>query len=64
MTLLKPKSIRKAVVILRDMPRDIRDHFKAYAAKRGKSMKSLMIDFMLSCIKADANPKRKKRRKD
>lgn len=56
-------AVRKATVILRNFPRDIRDHFKAHAAKRGKSMKELIIDFMLSCIKTDGQSKKKKKGK-
>lgn len=57
------RPFRKATVILRDMPRDIRDHFKAYAARRGRSMKDLVIEFMRGCIRIDARPAKTKKGK-
>jgi hypothetical protein len=58
-----PSPVRKATVILRNFPRDIRDFFKAYAAKRGTSMKQLIVDFMSDCISRDSQPKKKKGKK-
>ena len=58
-----PNPNRNATVILRNFPRDIRDFFKAYAAKRGTSMKQLIVDFMCDCIEDDTTKPKKKGKK-
>lgn len=46
---LKPPAdftIHKVTVLLRDIPRDLRDGFKAYCARRGISMKQRLCELM------------------
>lgn len=42
--MLKP--LRVSSIFLRDIPTDIKDQFKAVCAKRGKSMKEVLIAYM------------------
>jgi hypothetical protein len=57
------ETARDATVILRNISRDVRDHFKAFAAKRGKTMTELVVGFMRECVEKDSNPRPKKKRK-
>ena len=38
-------------LFLRDIPRGVRDHFKAWCAKRGVTMKEKLTDLMRDTIK-------------
>lgn len=42
---------RKGSLFVRNMDMDIKDHFKAWCAKRGITMTKAIERFMLSCIK-------------
>jgi len=56
---------RRAALLLRNLPRDIRDGFKAYCAKRGQNMKDALLDYMKECIISDQfKPSKKKRKKN
>ncbi len=37
---------RKTTLFLRNVPTDLKAHFKAYCAKRGVTMLSKIVDFM------------------
>lgn len=49
----KPKP-KTASLYLRDMPRNVRDLFKAHCSKRGTSMTAKVVEFMRKCIEEDA----------
>mgnify|MGYP000948503048 FL=1 len=39
-----------ADLVLRKISRDLRDMFKAYCARRGRSMTEVLVEFMFNCI--------------
>lgn len=43
----------EAAIFIRDMPRGVKDQFKAYCSKRGYTMKSMIIKLMRQCIDSD-----------
>jgi hypothetical protein len=52
---------RTAALMLRHIPRDLRDLFKAYCARRGKAMNEAVIEFMTKCIKEERIVPRKRK---
>lgn len=43
-----------ATLYIRDMPRGVKDHFKAYCDRRGKTMREVILTFMRERILKDA----------
>lgn len=43
----------KATIFIRDMPRGVKDQFKAYCARRGLSIKAMILRLMRTCIEND-----------
>ena len=52
---MAPKTKYKTgVLFLRDIPTELKNHFKSYCAKRGKSMKETVENFMRQCVGMDS----------
>ena len=50
---MKKADSKPACVFLRNIPRGVKDHFKAYCAKRGITMTDKIVDMMREAIKKD-----------
>lgn len=50
-----PKGLNRgdATLYIRDMPRGVKDHFKAYCDRRGKTMREVILAFMRERIQKD-----------
>ena len=46
---------REGNLFIRNLPTHIKDHFKAYCAKRGMNMTQVIVDFMRACVEDDKN---------
>lgn len=46
-----PGTTRTATLYIRDMPRDVKDHFKAWCAARGISMTAMITELMRDIVK-------------
>lgn len=44
---------KDACIFLRNIPRSVKDHFKAHCAKRGISMTAKIVDMMREAIQKD-----------
>lgn len=49
----KFKSVRPCQVIIHNIPRDLRDRFKAWCAVRGYSVTGKLRHYMMACITED-----------
>lgn len=47
------KPTRVDVLFLRDLPKDLKDQFKAWCSRRGRTMKDVVCEFMKKCAKED-----------
>lgn len=45
---------KTATLFLRDLPREVKDAFKAHCARRGKSMTETIVQFMRQTVKGKA----------
>lgn len=52
---------RTDVIFLRDVPKDLKDMFKAYCALRGTSMKAEFVEFMKQCVAEDEDLRRSRK---
>lgn len=50
---MKTTNRRIAALYIRDLPRDVKDQFKAHCARRGTSMTKRIEELMRGAIKAD-----------
>lgn len=48
-----PRKPKEGSLFLRNIPRQIKDRFKAYCAKRGSDMTDTVVEFMRRCIEED-----------
>jgi len=54
---------RKGTLYFRAFPNDLKFLFKAWCARRGKSMKSVIEELMTDCVKSDDKQAAKKLKK-
>jgi hypothetical protein len=47
------KQTKPATIFLRNIPRPVKDHFKAYCARRGITMTEKMVQLMRETIRKD-----------
>lgn len=55
----KPKA--EGILFLRNLPDNLKAQFKAYAARRGKTMTELVLEYMLACVRKDVDKQEVKR---
>lgn len=56
------KYIRTSSMIFGGIPTDLRDHFRSVAVRRGRTMKSYLLQMMREVIRTDSKMKVKTRR--
>lgn len=49
---MKEDYTRKSTIYIKNIPTDLKNFFKAYCAKRNKSMKDAIIAYMRRCIES------------
>ena len=48
-----PEKEDEVDLLVRKIPREVRDQFKAYCAKRSRSMTELLIEYMYNCAASE-----------